>query len=50
MTTSTYDPASQVQQILHKLGASGPTINQAAYAYNGMGNQTKEEKESGVVS
>lgn len=34
-----YDPASQVQQILHKLGASGPTINQAAYTYNGVGNR-----------
>ena len=31
-TTYTYDPASQVQQILHKLGATGPTINQAAYS------------------
>lgn len=35
-----YDPASQVTQILHQLGASGPTINQAAYAYNGVGNRT----------
>ncbi len=35
-----YDPASQVQQILHKLGASGPTINQATYTYNGVGNRT----------
>ena len=34
-----YDPASQVQQILHQLGASGPTINQAAYTYNGVGNR-----------
>jgi len=34
-----YDPASQVQQILHKLGATGPTINQVAYTYNGVGNR-----------
>ncbi len=39
-TTYTYDPASQVTTILHQLGASGPTINQAAYAYNGVGNRT----------
>lgn len=36
----TYDPASQVTAILHQLGASGPTINHAAYTYNGVGNCT----------
>ncbi len=35
----TYDPASQVTNILHQLGATGPTINQAAYTYNGLGNR-----------
>jgi RHS repeat-associated protein len=39
-TTYSYDPASQVTQILHQLGATGPTINQAAYTYNGVGNRT----------
>ncbi len=34
-----YDPTSQVTQILHQLGTSGPTINQAAYTYNGVGNR-----------
>ncbi len=43
-----YDPASQVQQILHKLGASGPTINQAAYTYNGVGNRDSLTDRRGV--
>ncbi len=36
----TYDPASQVTQILHQLTATSTQINQAAYAYNGVGNRT----------
>ena len=39
-TTYSYDPASQVTQILHQLTATSSTINQADYAYNGMGNRT----------
>ena len=33
-----YDPASQVTQILHQLTAT--QINQADYLYNGVGNRT----------
>ena len=47
-TTYTYDPASQVQQILHKLGATGPTINQAAYTYNGVGNRESLTDRRGI--
>jgi RHS repeat-associated protein len=35
-----YDPASQVTQILHQLTATSTQINQAAYAYNPVGNRT----------
>ncbi len=35
-----YDPASQVTQILHQLTATSTPINQAAYAYNPVGNRT----------
>jgi RHS repeat-associated protein len=35
-----YDPASQVTNILHQLTATSATINQAAYAYNPVGNRT----------
>jgi YD repeat-containing protein len=35
-----HDPASQVTQILHQLTATSATINQAAYAYNPVGNRT----------
>ena len=35
-----YDPASQVTNILHQLTASATQINQAAYAYNPVGNRT----------
>ena len=34
-----YDPASQVTNILHQLTATSATINQAAYAYNPVGNR-----------
>ncbi len=40
-TTYSYDPASQVTQILHQLTATAAQINQAAYAYNGVGNRTQ---------
>ena len=34
-----YDPTSQVTQILHQLTATNTPINQAAYAYNPVGNR-----------
>jgi len=36
----TYDPASQVTQILHQLTATSTQINKADYVYNGVGNRT----------
>ncbi|MGB4894544.1 MAG: RHS repeat-associated core domain-containing protein [Nitrospira sp.] len=39
-TTYSYDPASQVTQILHQLTASSSQINKADYLYNGVGNRT----------
>jgi RHS repeat-associated protein len=39
-TTYSYDPASQVTNILHQLTATSTQINQAAYAYNPVGNRT----------
>ncbi len=47
-TTYTYDPASQVTTIVHKLGATGPTINEAAYTYNGIGNRNSLTDRRGV--
>lgn len=44
----TYDPASQVTNILHQLGATGPTINQAAYTYNGVGNRESLTDRRGI--
>ena len=35
-----YDPASQVTNIVHQIVASSTPINQAAYAYNAVGNRT----------
>jgi hypothetical protein len=35
-----YDPASQVTNILHQMVSSATQINQAAYAYNPVGNWT----------
>jgi YD repeat-containing protein len=35
-----YEPASQVTQILHQLTATSTQINQATYAYNPVGNRT----------
>jgi len=39
-TTYSYDPASQVTQILHQLTATSTQINKADYLYNGVGNRT----------
>jgi RHS repeat-associated protein len=39
-TTYTYDPASQVTQILHQLTATSTQINKADYLYNPVGNRT----------
>ena len=36
----TYDPASQVTNILHQLTASSTQINKADYVYNNVGNRT----------
>ena len=46
--TFRYDPASQVTNILHQLGATGPTINQAAYTYNGVGNRESLTDRRGI--
>jgi RHS repeat-associated protein len=35
-----YDPASQVTQVLHQLQATSVQVNKAAYAYNPVGNRT----------
>ncbi|CUS39092.1 conserved hypothetical protein [Candidatus Nitrospira nitrosa] len=43
-----YDPALQVQQILHQLGATRPTINQAAYTYTGVGNRESLTDRRGI--
>ncbi|MFO0731410.1 MAG: RHS repeat-associated core domain-containing protein [Nitrospiraceae bacterium] len=39
-TTYTYDPASQVTNILHQLTATSAQINKADYVYNNVGNRT----------
>ena len=39
-TTYTYDPASQVTNILHKITATSAQINKADYVYNNVGNRT----------
>jgi len=39
-TTYSYDPASQVTNILHQLTATSTPINKAEYLYNGVGNRT----------
>ena len=39
-TTYTYDPASQVTNILHQLTATSSQINKADYVYNNVGNRT----------
>jgi len=35
-----YDPASQVTQVLHQLQATSTQVNKAEYAYNNVGNRT----------
>ena len=40
MTGLSYDPASQVTNILHQLTATSTPINQADYVYNPVGNRT----------
>ena len=39
-TTYSYDPASQVTNILHQLTATSTQINKADYVYNPVGNRT----------
>ena len=39
-TTYSYDPASQVTNILHQLTATSAQINKAEYLYNPVGNRT----------
>lgn len=39
-TTYSYDPASQVTNILHQLTATSAQINKADYVYNNVGNRT----------
>ncbi len=38
-TTYSYDPASQVTNILHQITATSSQINKADYLYNGVGNR-----------
>ena len=45
-----YDPASQVTQILHQIVSSATQINQAAYAYNLVGNRTSLTDRRGTQS
>jgi RHS repeat-associated protein len=47
-TTYTYDPASQVQSILHKIVSGGTQINKADYVYNTVGNRTSLTDRRGV--
>ena len=49
-TTYTYDPASQVTNILHQLTATSTTINQAGYLYNAVGNRTSLTDRRGAQS
>ncbi|MBA5872138.1 MAG: hypothetical protein GDA68_19385, partial [Nitrospira sp. CR2.1] len=39
-TTYSYDPASQVTQIVHQLQVTSVQVNKAEYAYNPVGNRT----------
>jgi YD repeat-containing protein len=38
--TYSYDPASQVSQVLHQLQATSGQVNKAEYGYNPVGNRT----------
>jgi len=49
-TSYTYDPASQVTSILHKLQSTGAPLNQAGYAYNAVGNRTSLTDKRGTQS
>ncbi len=47
-TTYTYDPASQVTNILHQLTATSTPVNKADYVYNNVGNRTSLTDRRGV--
>jgi len=47
-TAYTYDPASQVTNILHKIVSSATQINKADYTYNTVGNRTSLTDRRGV--
>jgi YD repeat-containing protein len=47
-TTYSYDPASQVTNILHKITATNSPINNADYLYNNVGNRTSLTDKRGV--
>ncbi len=49
-TTYTYDPASQVTNILHQLTATNSQINKAEYVYNNVGNRTSLTDRCGAQS
>ncbi|MCC6965823.1 MAG: hypothetical protein IT391_06010 [Nitrospira sp.] len=49
-TTYTYDPASQVTNILHQLTATSSQINKADYVYNNVGNRTSLTDRRGLQS
>jgi len=49
-TTYTYDPASQVTSLLHKIVSSAAQINKADYVYNTVGNRTSLTDRRGVQS
>jgi RHS repeat-associated protein len=49
-TTYTYDPASQVTNILHKVLSTTAIINSAGYVYNNVGNRTSLTDRRGVQS
>src|SRR5688500_1850683 len=47
-TTYTYDVASQVTNILHKITATSAQINKADYVYNGVGNRESLTDRRGI--
>jgi len=47
-TSYTYDVASQVQNVLHKITATSAQINKAEYVYNAVGNRTSLTDRRGV--
>ncbi|MGH7259451.1 MAG: RHS repeat domain-containing protein, partial [Nitrospiraceae bacterium] len=49
-TIYTYDPASQVTNILHKIVATSAQINKADYVYNNVGNRTSLTDKRGAQS